>query len=238
MGTGFKVEIIKREQYYLDLLEPEYNILKIAYSLKGYKHTKETKVILKANAVKRGVAVWVFNIETGEKFSFLTLTEAGKFLGISLTSVRNAIREGNTIKDNFLITDDENYTLEVKSSNKGKTSVIVLNTLTKEIIKFKTQSAVAEYFDISRAAVSMAIKAGNKVKDIYLISNNENFTDEVIAKAKVLQVLDTQTNKSEYYSNQTEIAKFLGISASAVTQAIKGGYLVKGIHLITNKAIS
>ena len=54
---GFKAEIIKREQYYLDLLEPEYNVLKVAYSLQGYKHTEATKVFLKANAVKRGVAV-------------------------------------------------------------------------------------------------------------------------------------------------------------------------------------
>jgi hypothetical protein len=56
-GIGFKAEIIKREQYYLDLLEPEYNILKVAYSLQGYKHTEATKIVLKANAVKRGVAV-------------------------------------------------------------------------------------------------------------------------------------------------------------------------------------
>jgi group I intron endonuclease len=35
-------ECIKREQYYLDLLNPEYNILKIAGSTLGYKHTEET----------------------------------------------------------------------------------------------------------------------------------------------------------------------------------------------------
>jgi group I intron endonuclease len=56
-GTLFKAEIIKREQYYLDLLEPEYNILKTAYSMQGYKHTESTKLILKALAVKRAVAV-------------------------------------------------------------------------------------------------------------------------------------------------------------------------------------
>jgi group I intron endonuclease len=35
-------ECIKREQYYLDLLKPEYNILKTAGSTLGYKHTEET----------------------------------------------------------------------------------------------------------------------------------------------------------------------------------------------------
>jgi GIY-YIG catalytic domain len=36
--------LIKREQYYLDTLKPEYNILKIAGSPLGYKHTKESLV--------------------------------------------------------------------------------------------------------------------------------------------------------------------------------------------------
>ncbi len=38
-----KSELIKREQYYLDLLQPEYNILKIAGSSLGYKHTQYSK---------------------------------------------------------------------------------------------------------------------------------------------------------------------------------------------------
>lgn len=35
-------DTIKREQHYLDLLKPEYNILKIAGSSFGYKHTETT----------------------------------------------------------------------------------------------------------------------------------------------------------------------------------------------------
>jgi group I intron endonuclease len=34
--------LIKREQYYLDTLKPEYNILKKAGSSFGYKHSLET----------------------------------------------------------------------------------------------------------------------------------------------------------------------------------------------------
>jgi len=49
--ANFKLEIIEycnsnvvllREQYYIDLLKPEYNILSITGSTLGYKHTKET----------------------------------------------------------------------------------------------------------------------------------------------------------------------------------------------------
>lgn len=35
-------DVVSREQYYIDLLNPEYNILKKAYSSLGYKHTEET----------------------------------------------------------------------------------------------------------------------------------------------------------------------------------------------------
>lgn len=34
--------LIEREQYYLDTLQPEYNILKTAGSLKGFKHSEAT----------------------------------------------------------------------------------------------------------------------------------------------------------------------------------------------------
>lgn len=36
------VDTLKREQYYMDLLKPEYNIVKIAGSTLGYKHTSES----------------------------------------------------------------------------------------------------------------------------------------------------------------------------------------------------
>jgi group I intron endonuclease len=40
-------EVFSREQYYLDLLKPDYNILKIAGSSLGFKHSEETIAKLK-----------------------------------------------------------------------------------------------------------------------------------------------------------------------------------------------
>lgn len=54
--SKFKLEIleyckisnlIEREQYYLDLLKPEYNILLKAGSSLGFKHTEKTKLLMK-----------------------------------------------------------------------------------------------------------------------------------------------------------------------------------------------
>jgi len=38
---------VEREQYYIDTVEPEYNILKFAGSNKGFKHSEETLAKLK-----------------------------------------------------------------------------------------------------------------------------------------------------------------------------------------------
>lgn len=48
-----KDEVLSREQYYLDLLKPEYNSLKIAGSPLGFKHSEETKAKYKEAAKKR-----------------------------------------------------------------------------------------------------------------------------------------------------------------------------------------
>jgi group I intron endonuclease len=48
----FPEKCIKREQYYIDLLNPEYNILKKAGSSFGHKHGEETRV--KMSNAKRG----------------------------------------------------------------------------------------------------------------------------------------------------------------------------------------
>jgi NUMOD3 motif len=45
-------DLLKREQYYIDLMNPEYNILKKAGSLLGFKHREET--IAKMSISKAG----------------------------------------------------------------------------------------------------------------------------------------------------------------------------------------
>jgi GIY-YIG catalytic domain len=75
--SNFKLEIIeycetdnciKKEQFYIELLQPEYNILKIAGSSKGYKHTKENldkiKKHLNKYNTKRKLPVEITNIYT------------------------------------------------------------------------------------------------------------------------------------------------------------------------------
>lgn len=176
-------ELIKREQYFIDLLEPEYNILKIAYSLEGFKHSKESIAIQKAKAIlDRGVAVWVWNRETGEKLVFPTQYEAGEYLGISSTWVRNAIRRGNIIKNIYLLSnkEDANFS-DLADREVRKASIKVLNTQTKEERVFYSQSEVADFLGVTRSAISMGIKFNNTVKDVFLITNKAAFSAEALS---------------------------------------------------------
>jgi group I intron endonuclease len=59
-------ETISREQYYLDLLKPEYNILLTAGSPLGYKHNDETKAKMSASKIGNKNATGV-KAENGQK---------------------------------------------------------------------------------------------------------------------------------------------------------------------------
>jgi hypothetical protein len=96
----------EREQYYLDLFKPEYNILSTAGSWLGSKHSEEAKA--KMSAVKLGnknatggkgriraegagspsVAVEVFDQETGMKTIYPSMSGVGKALGVPSGSIR------------------------------------------------------------------------------------------------------------------------------------------------------
>jgi group I intron endonuclease len=65
-----KTKLIEREQYYIDTLSPEYNILTVAGSSLGYRHTEEYKA--KAAEQSRGnrnLLGFVFSEESKAKMS-------------------------------------------------------------------------------------------------------------------------------------------------------------------------
>ena len=90
--------IIEREQYYLNFFKPEYNILKFARSMAGFKHSiatikkmREAKLGCKRSEIARlksitantqAHAVIVTNNKTGESKEFFSIRNAAKFIGI------------------------------------------------------------------------------------------------------------------------------------------------------------
>lgn len=107
--TNFRVDILEycekpllnqREQYYLDLLKPQYNILKIAGSSLGYKHSQASKD--KRSKALKGIYVGIKSSlfgktatkETREKMSLQKKGENNPLCGkVHKESTKQLIRE-------------------------------------------------------------------------------------------------------------------------------------------------
>jgi hypothetical protein len=60
---------LSREQYYLDLLKPEYNILKIAGSSLGYKHSENTLAKLRGRKLSEEIRAKMSTAKIGNTHS-------------------------------------------------------------------------------------------------------------------------------------------------------------------------
>jgi hypothetical protein len=92
--------LIEREQYYMDLLKPEYNICKVAGSTLGKKHTKETieKMKLSSNSV-----IFITNVKDSSKIEYYYAYEAAKHLNVCVRTLYNYTNTGKLLKGIYLI---------------------------------------------------------------------------------------------------------------------------------------
>lgn len=113
--------VLEREQFYLDISKPLYNIATIAGSTLGYKHSpeslekmrsfvlsdevRERKVIFTLNAsLANRHSVTVTNIKTYETTNYDSLTEAGKALDVSRAAISQAVLNNRLVKKTYAIT--------------------------------------------------------------------------------------------------------------------------------------
>ena len=121
--TKQRQKVLNREQYYLDLLNPEYNILKNTRSSIGYKHSLkaidkikeiqlkiheslehlEKKILANSNSIK----IKLTNVNTNEDYLFNSIRDASRKIavieGISKHSAKNRLLQ--CIKDDCLFLD-------------------------------------------------------------------------------------------------------------------------------------
>lgn len=119
-SSGFSLDILKycdvtalteREQYYLDLFKPEYNIRKFAFSNLGLKHTEATKDIMRLNNLGRthlyvskakmlascpkSQGVIITDNNTREDKELLSIRRAAEYIGVHPSVVAKYIRKHN-----------------------------------------------------------------------------------------------------------------------------------------------
>ena len=149
-------ELVIREQYYLDLLCPEYNILKNAYSLFGFKHSTENIAKFKLKKI------------SAEHKEILSSVHLGKVVSQD-TRDRLSLATTNYKKNNPL-TPEALANIKAKTTEREGVAVSLLNTQTDEVIDFPTLTQAGEYLGVKRQAIRNAIKRGSLIKGLYRVS--------------------------------------------------------------------
>ena len=116
-----KEDLLKREQYFIDLLKPGYNILNSASSSLGLKHTAETKKkmselalgrtfsketlakISKALTGKRGKPVELIDKNTGNVLEYVSINQAAKAFNVRSEKVRRCILNKTLLFDQYIV---------------------------------------------------------------------------------------------------------------------------------------
>jgi len=110
--------LIEREQYYLDNLKPEYNILKVAGSSFRRKHSKKTiermRIVHLYRKHSKAYPVIVINNKTSEIKLFPSIRQAAKFTGIYYSHLYKCLRKNKSyIEKEYYITRN----LDVNNGN-------------------------------------------------------------------------------------------------------------------------
>lgn len=141
------------EQFYFDLLKPDYNILKIAGSSLGFKHSEKTLHMFR----NKGKA----SEETRKNLSLSAkgrvLTEADK-KKISISSLGKKLSAETRAK------------ISATVSTLIGVSVIVKNITTNSEIEYSTLTEAAKAIGVSRTAVKKAVVSNNIFKQRYYIA--------------------------------------------------------------------
>jgi group I intron endonuclease len=147
--------LISREQYYIDLLKPQYNILKIAGSRLGYKHSEVTKAKMSIS-------------HTGKNNHFYGKThtyETRKKIGLSLKSIIRVNTKSRVVK----------FETKLKLSLRTKGVPIKVFDLSNNLInEFPSMISVGRYFNISSRTVGRYLDKDKSYNGFIFISCLKN----------------------------------------------------------------
>jgi group I intron endonuclease len=198
--------LIKREQYYIDLLNPEYNILRIAGSSLGFKHSEAAKTQMSINNTGKNNPL--FN----KKHTYETRNKIRE-------SIKSLIRVNNKPK---VVTNETKLRMSLRSQG---IKVKVFDKSDNVIGQFSSLKKAALYFGVHTNTISRIFKTGKsynnftykfEVKDLRVWVCNEN--------NKLIKILDN-AKKTSIWSNVPE---------STISCYIKSGKLYNNKYYFYN----
>jgi len=171
-----KTEILKKEQDYIDLLKPEYNILKKAGSCLGRKHTDETKILLRdANLGRKHTEETKAKIKAAA--TALSVNRKGKpHTEESIEKILNTLlgrkhSEATLAKLRALKhTEDTKTKIGVALG----TAIEVTDLETGITIEFISMGQAAKELNVSASSIRKYLLSQKSYKNRYLIKNKSN----------------------------------------------------------------
>lgn len=151
---------VSKEQEYLDLLKPCYNLNPMAGSSLGYKHSEEALAKLSANMIARMTGRTV----SDETRANLSAAATGRVLTAEERAKISVARTG------MKFTDEHRSKISVAMSAINGVAVIVTNIETGDIKEFATMTAAGAALGVSRTAIKKAIQSGKVFRDSYIIN--------------------------------------------------------------------
>lgn len=179
-GKTFE-EILEREEYYIQTLNPEYNVCKfptcggkpnlgrklseewkqhISEKSSLYKHSEETLAKVTENNKKGAVKLEFTNLQTNEKLKFSSWIEASDYFSVTPGALQNAYKRYGKFH--------KIWKIDKLNTQKKKIKVIIEND--EEII-FNSYSECDKYFDMWRGYTSELVNRKSKE----LIKNKYNW---------------------------------------------------------------
>lgn len=159
-----KEDLIKREQHYLDELTPEYNVLKQAYSLSGFKHSDETIEKLKLKTLSEEQKEFISQLHIGKEVSEETR--------LKLSESMKEYHKNNPLTPEAL----ENIT--TKTIEREGVKVTLKNIETGEELYFETKTEAGKFLGITRQAIHHGLNRDSVLSDKYKVSLTNILDDD------------------------------------------------------------
>lgn len=229
--AGFRLEILEycspevllqREQFYFDTLNPDYNILKVAGSPLGYRHSE---------AAKKLISIASTNREVSDSSRYL---KREALLGISFDKERiEKMRLSNTFRKPVLVTNRETGEIIEFSSmtDAGKyldvSRITVKNYLLKNI-PYKEYSISAKCDSLTDNNITPPVLEGEKgVMVSSLVSDGQRSPHDNKLLQQPVLLTNKVTNDIREFSTMTEAAEYLDVSRGRLwyffNQTVKSG---------------
>lgn len=158
--------ILKKEQFYIDKFKPEYNILKVAGSPLGYKHTEEALAKMKNRKLSQ---------EHKEQVLIRILSESHKAKVNEANLGRKNSEESLAKMRNRVITDEVRAKLSQNITNYNLSKahkVEVINVKENTKTEYESIRKAAASLNTSHVTLSAYIKSGKLYEGIYKIIKN------------------------------------------------------------------